>query len=123
MDSVQVLARRGWSEKGSSAYSRQFSPRQSCIWTDKEDYDLIRQYEYGVPVAWIAEYHQRSLGGINSRLYDPLRAQAGHDRYVAGIPKPKVKLKTYNCKSARRAAFRKNIKEKQHGTEKRSDYH
>ncbi len=113
---MDVIARRGWSNKGSSTYAKKFAPRQSCVWTDKEDYDLIQQIRFGLSIEWIAQNHQRSLGSITSRLRLPERAAAGAARYGAGIPKPRTKIKKYNTKSWRRAEFRKHFKEQHHGT-------
>ncbi len=122
MEALGVIARRGWYSYDPGIFARQFAPRQCVRWNDKEDFDLAEQYyRYGVPIEWIAEYHQRSLGGIRSRLDDPERAIAGHDRYVAGTPKPKLKGQKWASGSSRKRL--KHLKEKNHGSKRSSGHH
>lgn len=81
----------GWSDKGHYVCRSQYldgictaPSRQGCAWTNKESYDLLDAYTAGVEVWELARKHRRSLGAIESQLFNEERALHQASRYMAG---------------------------------------
>lgn len=55
--------------------------RQGVRWTPKEDFDLLQAFRRGVSVEELAKRHQRTVGGITSRL------NPEHNRAINGAKK------------------------------------